>query len=126
MCIRETRYPVWFSTVYTDTNTSKNAFKDMTNYAHFTDITLRNVRSQGGTDLEMIGIAPQLRMEVNFDGVSIGGEAMMKQHVAHVVVTMGPGPVNWSPLGDDVQIVGSPGKGKVESCDAHWVKWPSE
>jgi polygalacturonase len=122
VCIRDTRYPVWFSTVYTDTLARPEMFAGATNFAHFTGIVLRDVRSQGGTDLMMIGIAPQLRMEVQFDGVSISGVATMKQRVAHVAVTEGPGPSNWTPLGEDVQITGQPGKGKLAACT--WPAWP--
>jgi polygalacturonase len=126
VCIRKTRYPVWFSTLYTDSSTSADMFAGAKNYGHFTDITLRNVRAATGTDLLMIGIAPQLPMEVNFDGVDFAAVEHMKQRVAHVRVTMGPGPVNWRPVGEDVQIAGKAGKGKLPSCDARWVKWPEE
>jgi polygalacturonase len=126
VCIRNTRYPVWFSTAYTDTYASLDSLKNYSNYAHFTGITLRNVQSQGGTDLVFLGIAPQLKMEVQFDGVSISGVSQMKQRVANVQVTEGPGPSNWLPAGQNVQIVGSPGKGKLASCDSKWVKWPEQ
>jgi hypothetical protein len=84
------------------------------------------VQAEGATDLLMIGIAPQLPMEVNFDGVSIAGLAGIRQQIAHVKVTMGPGPVNWTPQGEDVQIIGKAGKGKLPACKASWVKWPGE
>ena len=101
-------------------------FAGATNYGHFTNITLRDVRAEGATDLMMIGIAPQLRMEVNLDGVEIAGITNIRQRVAHVRVTLGPGPVDWLPSGEDVQIVGKPGKGKLASCKGSWVQWPAE
>jgi len=126
VCIRDTRQPIWFSTVYTDSNTSADKFAGQANYAHFTNITLRNVRAEGGDTITMNGIAPQLRTEVAFDGVSLS--PALKQKLAHVKLTLGPGPVDFSvaPKADDVVVEGKPGKGKLESCKDKFPKWPDD
>jgi len=124
VCIRDTHQPIWFSTVYTDSNTSADKFSDQSNYAHFTNITLRNVRAEGGEQIVMNGIASQLRTDVILDGVSLS--PALKQKLAHVHLTLGPGPVDFSPKGEDIVTDGAAGKGKLLPCKNRWVSWPSD
>ena len=48
----------------------------------------------------------------------------MKQQVSNARITLGLGPSNWNPSGENVQVTGTPGKRDLPSCSAAFVPFP--
>jgi polygalacturonase len=121
VCIRDTVTPINLESTYIDANAPREGWIHGTSFPDYTNIVLRNVRTEGGSRLKLSGIGPEHMVQVRFDGVTVGGIENMKQQVSHAQITLGPGPANWVPKGDDVLVSGTPAKGTLPSCNGKFV-----
>lgn len=125
VCIRNTMTPIDVETTYIDANAPRSGWINGKAFPLFTDIVLHNVQTEGGSRLRLTGIDTRHMTEIQFDGVLIGGIETMKQQVSHARITLGPGPSNWTPAGDDVKASGMPGKRELPSCSDRFVPFPA-
>jgi polygalacturonase len=119
VCIRDTKNPI-----YMDSNYSYFG-KDRDKLPTFTDITLRNVRIAGAGKITLDGYDPQHRLGIQFDNVVLENPSSVKVAAVHAEVTLGPGPVNFRPTGEDVTVKGQPGKAAESSCADKFVTFPA-
>ena len=121
VCIRDTKNPVYMDTHYSFMKETRGLFPD------FRDITLRGVRIQGKGKLLLDGYSAQRRLGITFDGVTLDDPAAIQVKGNHADVTLGPGPVNFLPAGEDVHVTGAAAQGSVppaNSCEGKFVPFP--
>ena len=90
----------------------------------FTDIILRNVRILSAGKITLDGFDAAHRLAITFDNVTLDDPAKTKISGIHALVTLGPGPANFRPAGDDLKIEGSPGKGAPNACEGKFIPLP--
>jgi polygalacturonase len=126
ICIRNTTTPIDIETTYIDANAPREGWVKGTAFPLFTDITLLNVQTEGGSRLHLMGFDAQHVTEVKLDGVQIAGIEAMKQQASNARITLGPGPSNWVPKGDNVRIEGIGGKRDLPDCTRTFVEFPAQ
>ena len=122
VCIRSTKNPIYMDTHYTAT-----VGPEQGRIPVFQDITLRNVRIvSGGVDGKLVfdGFDAEHPLKMTLDNVTLDAPANIKTSASHATLTLGPGPVNFRPEGDDVSVSGSPASGIANSCAGKFVPFP--
>jgi len=119
-CIRNTRNPILMDSNYPFAGGARDKFPS------FTGIVLQNVGIFGGGKLSLQGFDAAHRLEITLDNVTLDGSAPARVIAAHAAVTLGPGPVDFHPSGDDVQVTGSPGAATPVSCSEKFVPMPAQ
>lgn len=120
VCIRNTKNPILMDSNYPYPGGARDKFPS------FTGIVLRKVGIFGGGKLSLQGFDAAHRLEITLDNVTIDGSAPARVTAAHATVTLGPGPVNFHPSGDDVQVMGAPGTAIHNSCSDKFVPMPAK
>ena len=120
VCIRDTKNPIYMDSNYSYTGTRRDLLPE------FKDITLRNVRIEGGGKITLDGYDAGHRLRMNFDGVMAADPGALKIKANHAQLRLGPGPVNFKPAGEDVSVEGEIAKGSGASCSAKFVPYPGE
>ena len=92
------------------------------------NIVMRRVRVYGGGKLQLLGMDASHRIGIQFDGVLLddpdGNYAFAANHAD---MTLGPGPVNFKPVGEDSSLRGLQGSDAApDACDAKFVPYPSD
>jgi polygalacturonase len=121
VCIRDTRNPVYMDTHYAFLKKTRGLFPD------FRDVTLRGVRIEGKGKLVLDGYSSERRLGITFDGVTLDDPSRIQITASHADVTLGPGPVNFTPAGDDVHVTGPAASGTVapaNDCAGKFVPFP--
>jgi polygalacturonase len=118
VCIRDTKNPILMDSNYSYSGPARDKFPE------FTDVVLRNVRVLGPGKITLDGFDATHRLGITFDNVTLADPASTKISGSHALVTLGPGPVNFRPAGDDLQIAGAPGKGTPNACEGKFVPLP--
>jgi polygalacturonase len=118
VCIRDTKNPIFMDSNYSYSGPARDK------YPEFTDITLRDVRILGAGKITLDGFDDAHRLAIAFDNVVLSDPAQVKIAGVHAVVTLGPGPVNFRPAGNDLRITGEPGKGAPNACEGKFVPLP--
>jgi hypothetical protein len=59
-----------------------------------------------------------------FNGVTLDSPDSIKIASRFANLELGPGPVNFLPIGQDVTVTGKPGSGKPNSCEGKFVPLP--
>jgi polygalacturonase len=122
VCIRNTKNPIYMDTHYTAT-----VGPEQGRIPVFQDITLRNVRivSAGGDGgLTLDGFDAEHPLKMTFDNVMLDTPASIKTTASHATLTLGPGPVNFRPVGEGVTVRGNPSAGSPNSCAGKFVPFP--
>jgi polygalacturonase len=118
VCIRDTKNPILMDSNYSYTGPARDKFPE------FTDIMLRNVRILSAGKITLDGFDAAHRLGITFDNVALDDPAETKISGIHALVTLGPGPVNFRPAGDDLKIAGEPGQGAPNACEGKFVPLP--
>ncbi len=118
VCIRDTKNPILMDSNYSYSGPARDKFPQ------FTGIILRNVRIFGPGKITLDGFDPAHRLGIAFDNVVLSDANQMKIAGSHALVTLGPGPVNFRPAGDDLSISGEPGTGAPNACEDKFVPLP--
>jgi polygalacturonase len=122
VCIRNTRNPIYMDTHYTATVSAEQGRIPI-----FQDITLRNVRIAGDGRLVLDGFDAEHPLKMTFDNVILDGPASITTAASHATLSLGPGPVNFRPEGEDVSVNGKPSAaGSPNSCAGKFVPFPAE
>jgi len=124
ICIRNTATPIDIETTYIDANAPRAGWINGTAFPLFTDITLHNVVTEGGSHLRLMGFDAQHVTELRLDDVHVEGVEKMTQQVSNARVSIGPGSTNWVPKGENVTVSGTSHEGGASSCAAKWVPFP--
>jgi polygalacturonase len=117
VCIRNTKNPILM-----DSNYTASVGKDRDKPPHFTGIHLKDVRVLDGGKITLEGYDAQHRLGIQFDNVSLDKTGTVK--AIHADITEGPGPVNFRPSGEDVNVSGTPGKGTPNACVDKFIPFP--
>ena len=118
VCMRDTKNPILMDSNYSYSGPARDKFPE------FTDITLRNVRILGAGKITLDGFDAIHKLGITFDNVTLNDAAKMKISGVHAQVTLGPGPVNFRPQGDDLKVTGEPGKGAPNACASKFITLP--
>ena len=120
VCIRNTANPILMDTHYTPEGSAKDKLPV------FEDITLRNVRIEGGGKITFDGLDQEHRLEMTLDNVTLASPGPIQMKASHAWLKIGPGPVNFRPSGDDVELKGNAGNGKPNACQNKFVPYPAD
>lgn len=118
VCIRKTKNPILMDSNYSFYGTARDRLPA------FQDIIVRNVRVSDGGRIRLDGYDAKHRLGITFDNVVLDEPAAVKVVAVHADVTLGPGPVNFLPAGDDVTVSGKAGQGNRNSCADKFVEMP--
>jgi polygalacturonase len=116
VCIRDTKNPILMDSDYAHYG------KGGDRLPMFTGIVLRDVRVLDGGRITLQGYDAAHRLGMTFDNVRLDGPA--KISAEHAGLSLGPGPVNFRPSGDDVTVTGVPGKGAPNACNDKFAPMP--
>ncbi len=125
VCVRNSTTPIDVETTYIDANAPREGWINGTAFPLYTDIMLHNVQTEGGSRLRLMGVDALHTTEIEFDGVHVAGIETMKQQVSNTRITLGPGPSNWVPQGDDVRFTGTSGSRELPDCTSRFVEFPA-
>jgi polygalacturonase len=118
VCIRDTKNPILMDSNYSYSGPARDKLPQ------FAGIILRNVRILGAGKITLDGFDAAHRLGIRFDNVTLDDPANTKISGIHALITLGPGPVNFRPAGDDLKIVGEPGQGYRNACEDKFVPFP--
>jgi polygalacturonase len=119
VCIRDTANPILMDTSY-----SAHVSKQDSRPPVFRDITVRNVRVEGGGKVTLEGLDSAHRLGIRFDGVVFDDPAGIEVSARHADVTAGPAAFNLKVAGEDVTISGRARSGAKNACTAKFVDFP--
>ena len=119
VCIRDTAYPILMDTHYGGQAGEADGRPPV-----FRNITLRNVRVEGGGKVTLEGLDAAHRLGIQFDGVVFDDPAGIEVSAQHAEVRIGPGAFNLTVTGTDVTVVGSGGKSLKNACAGEFVDFP--
>jgi polygalacturonase len=125
ICVRNTTTPIDVETTYIDANAPREGWINGAAFPLYTDITLHDVQTKGGSRLRLTGVDAQHVTEIRFDGLHVEGVEAMRQQVSNARITLGPGSSNWTPQGDDVRVTGAAGNGELPECSSRFVVFPA-
>ncbi|HEV8495264.1 MAG TPA: pectinesterase family protein [Gemmatimonadaceae bacterium] len=119
VCIRNTKDPIEMDTHYT---ASAKTTGDL--IPEFRDIRLKDVRVSGGGKVILDGYDARRRLAMTFDNVVFDNPAEIKLSASHLTLARGPGPMNLSITGEDVQLTGNTAEAPANSCAGKFVPMP--
>ncbi len=118
VCIKDTTNPIYMDSNYSYRGEANDKLPT------FQDITLRNVRIIGARKITLDGFDSTHRLGMLFDNLTLDTPEAVKIFARHGEFTFGPGPVNFTPAGEDVKVVNSAGKGSPNTCTGKFVPLP--
>ncbi len=119
VCIRDTANPILM-----DTNYSASVGQQDTHPPVFRDITVRNLRVEGGGKVTLEGLDETHRLGIQFDGVVFDDPAAIQVSARHADIRIGPGAFNLQVTGPDVTVSGRAGKSATNACTDKFVAFP--
>ncbi len=119
VCIRNTKNPILVNSYY-----PFYGAKPDNELPTFGEILLQNVRILGAGRITLDGYNRQHRLGITFDNVTLRSPTKIEVFAEHARVTLGPGPVNVRPFGEDVEILGAGGQGRPYSCKGKFPPLP--
>ncbi|HEY6390871.1 MAG TPA: glycosyl hydrolase family 28 protein [Bryobacteraceae bacterium] len=120
ICIRETKNPIVMESDYAHYGHSGDKAPT------FTGIVLRDVRVLSGGKIALDGYDAKHRLGMQFDNVYLDPPLASKVSASYADFTLGPGPVNFKPSGNDVTVTGAPGNGAPNPCKDKFVPMPAQ
>jgi polygalacturonase len=118
VCIRNVKNPIMMDSNYSFYGTARDRLPV------FDGIVLRNVGVSGPGKITLEGYDPTHRLGIVFDNVTLSDPKEVKLSANHADVTIGPGPVNFRPAGEDVKVAGEASAGKPNACSEKFVPLP--
>ncbi len=118
VCIRDTKNPIYMDTNYSFHGAERDKLPV------FEDITLRNVRVEGGGKVTFEGFDAMHRLGMTLDGVLFDDPSAIKVSAKDADLQIGNGLFNLAVGGPDVKIAGHAGAGAKNSCEGKFVPFP--
>jgi polygalacturonase len=115
VCIRDTKVPIYMDSNYSYYGDARDRLPQ------FTNIVLRDVRVINAGRIVLDGYDSSHRLGITFDNVEFDDPMRNPIKASHADITLGPGPVNFRPSGDDVRVTGAPGRGTPNACEGKFV-----
>ncbi|MGB6684823.1 MAG: glycosyl hydrolase family 28 protein [Candidatus Acidiferrum sp.] len=115
VCIRDTKNPVLMDSHYPFSGKRRDLLPV------FRNIVLQDVKVLGPGKITLEGYDSENRLGIRLDNVVLEAPAQTKIVAMHAIVALGPGPVNFRPSGQDVEVNGTPGHAQPNSCTAKFV-----
>ncbi|MGB6597407.1 MAG: glycosyl hydrolase family 28 protein [Candidatus Acidiferrum sp.] len=115
VCIRDTKNPVLMDSHYPFSGERRDLLPV------FRNIVLQDVKVLGPGKITLEGYDSENRLGIRLDNVVLEAPAQTKIVAMHAIVALGPGPVNFRPSGQDVEVNGTPGHAQPNSCTAKFV-----
>jgi len=122
VCIRGTKNPILMDTHYSGNGYTESGER----IPDFRDIVLRNVWISGPGKITLDGFDATHRLGLTFDGVVLNSVESIPIKAQHMDLTLGPGPVNFVPSGEDVHLTGKPGESPRGACEEKFVPYPAK
>lgn len=119
VCIRDTANPILMDTSY-----SAHVSKADNRPPVFRDITVRNVRVEGGGKVTLEGLDAAHRLGIQFDNVVFDDPALVKVSAKHAEVKVGPGEFNLQVAGEDATVSGTAGTSVKNACTGKFLAFP--
>jgi polygalacturonase len=119
VCIRDTANPILMDTSY-----SAHVSQADNRPPVFRDITVRNVRVEGGDKVTLEGLDATHRVGIQFDNVVFDDPQRIQVSATHADVKAGPGAFDLKVAGTDVTVSGSAGKSTRNACTDKFVPFP--
>jgi polygalacturonase len=118
VCIKDTKNPIYMDSNYSYMGTARDKLPA------FRHINLRNVRIEGAGKITLDGYDATHPLLMYFDGVSLDNPEAVKITARFARLMFGPGVVNFTPTGEDVEIVGKAGNGTANGCVGKFLPLP--
>lgn len=118
VCIKDTTNPIYMDSNYSYRGEATDKLPQ------FQDITLRNVRIIGAGKITLDGFDATHKLGMIFDNLHFDSPASIKMKADHGAFQLGPGPVNFVPAGEDIQMMQASGKGSPNACTDKFVPLP--
>jgi polygalacturonase len=118
VCIRDTKNPVVMDSTYPFYGYVRDLLPE------FRDVLLHDVRVLNSGRIALEGYDAKHRLGIAFDNVHLDAAAEASITAKHARITLGPGPVNFRPSGEDVSVEEIPGRGRPIACEARFAPFP--
>ena len=118
VCIRDTKNPIVMDSTYPFYGSVRDKLPE------FRDILLHDIRVLGGGKITLDGYDAAHRLGIKFDNVHLDDAREISISASHADVTLGPGPANFRPSGEDVKMTDERGSGHPIACEARFVPFP--
>ena len=118
ICIRDTKNPVAMDSTYPFYGSARDELP------WFRDVLLHDVRVLSPGRIVLEGYDAEHRLGIAFDNVQLDDPARTPIAASHADITLGPGPVNFRPSGEDVRVTEVPGSAPPVACEAKFVPFP--
>jgi polygalacturonase len=119
ICIRDTKNPILMDTNYSFSGTNRDKIPD------FKEITLHNVRVQGGGKVTLNGFDAAHPLGMNLENVSFDNLAAIKVTAKDAVLRVGPD-FNLPVSGPNVNLWTTLGNPAKNSCEGKFVDFPTK
>ena len=121
VCIQNTENPILMDSHYPASGYAGKEAKEGDKLPRFIGILMRNVRALTPGKITLDGYDAEQPLGMTFDEVILTAPRLIARHAD---ITLGPGPVNFDPAGEDVRVTGKPISGSAKSCAAKFVNFP--
>ncbi|MGH9353297.1 MAG: glycoside hydrolase family 28 protein [Terriglobia bacterium] len=118
VCIRNTKNPILMDSNYSFYGKARNELPT------FNGIVLQNVHILSPGRITLDGYDAAHRLGIKFDNVILDAPGLTQISAVHADVSLGPGPVNFRPRGEDVTVAGNPGTGNPYACEGKFPPLP--
>jgi polygalacturonase len=118
VCIRDTKHPILMDTHYSFYGEARNEIPT------FKGIVFENIRILSPGRITLDGYDRHHRLGITFDNVILNSPNEIEILARHAAISLGTGPVNFRPSGEDVTVTGKPGKGRPYDCTAKFPPLP--
>ncbi|HKQ87210.1 MAG TPA: glycosyl hydrolase family 28 protein [Candidatus Acidoferrales bacterium] len=117
VCMRQVKNPILISPFYSTASGNKIPL--------FQGILMRNIVTTTPGKITLEGRDASHLLQLTLDGVTESGVASRNVVASHARIRLGPGSVNFAPVGDDVQIAQVKGRRATPACSAEFVPFPN-
>jgi len=125
ICIRNVTNPIEMDSAYDPADMHFNISPDAKSIPVFTDITLHNVRIQGGGKITFNGYSQADALGMKLDDVQLTDTGGYTYALKNANIQLGPEPANLQLTGgENITVSGKAGKGAVASCSDKFVPYP--
>jgi polygalacturonase len=116
VCMKEVKNPILIDPFYSTATGEEIPL--------FQNIMLQNVVISTPGKITLKGRDAEHPLELTLDGVTESGVTPQEVAASHAQITLGPGPVNFTPVGDDVRVTEIKGHATASSCSANFLPFP--
>ncbi len=117
VCMRQVKNPILITPFYSTASGNKIPL--------FQGILMRDIVTTTPGKITLEGRDASHLLQLRLDGVIETGVTPKDVIASHARIRLGPGPVNFIPVGDDVQVTEAKGQRTAPACSAEFVPFPN-